>query len=120
MPINSPRCVPVAVQRVVEYGARIGAARVLRPFDDYDVKATIYACDRALERNPDIARPVLDTVARAGAGSPWLELALRAPWQGDSRAGTVEGATEGRGPPTARAGRDRGPKGLGGRQGSLI
>ena len=68
-------------------GSRIGAARVLRPFDDYDVKATIYACDRALERNPDIARPVLDTVARAGAGSPWLELALRAPWQGGQPGG---------------------------------
>jgi allantoinase len=62
-----------------EFGARIGAARVLRRFDDYDAKATIYACGRALERNLDIARPVLDTVARAGAGSPWLELALRAP-----------------------------------------
>ena len=48
---------------------------------DYDVKATISACGRALERNLDIARPVLDTVARAGAGSPWLELALSAPSQ---------------------------------------
>jgi hypothetical protein len=54
----------------LKYVARIGAARVLRLFDDYDAKATIYACGRALERNPDIARPVLDTVARAGAGSP--------------------------------------------------
>ena len=44
-------------------------------------QATIYACGRAMEHNPDIARLVLDTVARAGAGSPWLELALSAPWQ---------------------------------------
>lgn len=54
---------------------------------DYDVKATIYACGRALERNPDIARLVLDTVARAGAESPWLELALCAPWQGGQPGG---------------------------------
>ena len=70
-----------------EYGARIGAARILRLFDDYDVEATISACGRALERNPDIVRPVLDTVARAGARSPWLELALCAPWQGGQPGG---------------------------------
>jgi len=46
----------LGIESTFEYGARVGAWRVLRIFDNYGVKATIYACGRALERNPVIAR----------------------------------------------------------------
>jgi peptidoglycan/xylan/chitin deacetylase (PgdA/CDA1 family) len=46
----------LGLESTFEYGARVGAWRVLRLLDDYGVTATIYACGRALERNPVIAR----------------------------------------------------------------
>src|SRR5262249_14862566 len=35
--------------------SRVGAWRLLRLFDDYDVKATFFACAVAFERNPEVA-----------------------------------------------------------------
>ncbi|MGE3537145.1 MAG: polysaccharide deacetylase family protein [Candidatus Tectimicrobiota bacterium] len=46
----------LGIESTFEYGARVGAWRVLDLFDAYQVKATIYACGRAVERNPEIAR----------------------------------------------------------------
>jgi peptidoglycan/xylan/chitin deacetylase (PgdA/CDA1 family) len=46
----------LGIESTFEYGARVGAWRVLDLFDAYNVKATIYACGRAVERNPAMAR----------------------------------------------------------------
>lgn len=55
-PSMDARTRDLGLESTFEYGSRVGAWRVLRLFDDYGVKATIYACGRALERNPVIAR----------------------------------------------------------------
>ena len=55
-PSMDSRTRDLGIESTFEYGARVGAWRVLRIFDNYGVKATIYACGRALERNPVIAR----------------------------------------------------------------
>jgi peptidoglycan/xylan/chitin deacetylase (PgdA/CDA1 family) len=55
-PSMDARTRDLGLESTFEYGARVGAWRVLRLLDDYGVKATIYACGRALERNPVIAR----------------------------------------------------------------
>ena len=41
---------------VYEYGSRAGVWRILRLLEEYDVKGTIFACGRAVERNPEAAR----------------------------------------------------------------
>jgi peptidoglycan/xylan/chitin deacetylase (PgdA/CDA1 family) len=73
-PSMDSRTRDLGIESTFEYGARIGAARVLRLFDAYEVKATIYACGRALERNPDLAR---EFTARghepAGHGYRWVD-----------------------------------------------
>jgi len=46
----------LGIESVFEFGARVGTWRVLRLFDEFGVKSTIYACGRALERNPEVAR----------------------------------------------------------------
>ncbi len=55
-PTMDARTRDLGIESTFEYGARVGAWRVLRLFDDYEIKTTIYACGRALERNPLIAR----------------------------------------------------------------
>jgi peptidoglycan/xylan/chitin deacetylase (PgdA/CDA1 family) len=42
------------VESVFEYGSRAGVWRLLRVFDEYEVKVTFYACAVAVERNPDV------------------------------------------------------------------
>ena len=42
------------VESVFEYGSRAGVWRLLRLFDEYGIKTTIYACAVALERNPEV------------------------------------------------------------------
>ncbi|MEU1601127.1 polysaccharide deacetylase family protein [Streptomyces sp. NPDC005708] len=49
----------LAKESMYEYGSRVGVWRLLRLFDDYDIKATFFACAVAFERNPEVA-----TVAR--------------------------------------------------------
>ena len=64
----------LGIESTFEYGARVGAWRVLRLFDDYGVKATIYACGRALERNPVIAREFTTRGHEpAGHGYRWVD-----------------------------------------------
>lgn len=50
----------LAQESIYEYGSRAGIWRLLRLFDEYDVKATMFACAAAFEQNPEVAR-----VARA-------------------------------------------------------
>jgi peptidoglycan/xylan/chitin deacetylase (PgdA/CDA1 family) len=49
-------------ESMYEYGSRAGIWRLLRLFDEYDVKATIYAAAVALERNPAVG----EWIQRAG------------------------------------------------------
>lgn len=43
-------------ESIYEFGSRVGVWRLLRILDKYEVKATIFACGRALERNREVAR----------------------------------------------------------------
>ena len=56
----APRIPPglrdIGQETTFEYGSRVGAWRILGLLEEYGVKATIYACGRAVERNPEIAR----------------------------------------------------------------
>jgi peptidoglycan/xylan/chitin deacetylase (PgdA/CDA1 family) len=42
------------VESVYEYGSRAGIWRLFRLFAEYEVPVTVYACGRALERNPEV------------------------------------------------------------------
>lgn len=42
------------VESVYEYGSRAGIWRLARIFDEYGIKVTVFACGRALERNPAV------------------------------------------------------------------
>ena len=57
-----------------EYGPRAGVWRVLRMWQEYGIQGTIYACGRAIERNPAAAREFTalghDIV---GHGYRWVE-----------------------------------------------
>ena len=39
-----------------EFGSRAGVWRILRLLEEYQVQGTIFACGRAMERNPEVAR----------------------------------------------------------------
>jgi peptidoglycan/xylan/chitin deacetylase (PgdA/CDA1 family) len=43
-------------ESVYEYGSRAGVWRILRLLEEYEVNGTIFACGRAMERNPQAAR----------------------------------------------------------------
>ena len=64
----------LGIESTFEYGSRVGTWRVLDLFDEFDAKATIFACGRALERNPLVARAF---TARghevAGHGYRWVD-----------------------------------------------
>src|SRR5664279_5006204 len=45
----------LGIESTFEYGSRVGTWRVLDLLDEFDAKATIFACGRALERNPLVA-----------------------------------------------------------------
>jgi peptidoglycan/xylan/chitin deacetylase (PgdA/CDA1 family) len=44
----------LATESVYEYGSRAGVYRLLRLFDRFDVRCTLFAAAVALERNPDV------------------------------------------------------------------
>jgi allantoinase len=46
----------LAAESMFEFGSRVGFWRLMRLFDQRGLRATVAACARALERNPDIAR----------------------------------------------------------------
>jgi peptidoglycan/xylan/chitin deacetylase (PgdA/CDA1 family) len=45
----------LCMESVYEYGSRAGIWRLGRLFEQYKIKATIFACAVAVERNPDVA-----------------------------------------------------------------
>lgn len=72
-PVSKPGVRDLGTESTFEYGSRVGAWRVLRLFDAFDIKATIYACGRAVERNPELGRAF--TAAgheMAGHGYRWM------------------------------------------------
>ena len=44
------------LESIFEYGSRAGVWRILRLLEEYGVQGTIFACGRAIERNPQAAR----------------------------------------------------------------
>jgi peptidoglycan/xylan/chitin deacetylase (PgdA/CDA1 family) len=63
-----------------DYGTRAGWWRIMSLFDAYNVKATVSACGRAVERSPELAR---DAVSRGH------EVAAHG-WRWESHAGMAE------------------------------
>ena len=51
-----PQYRDLCAESVYEYGSRAGIWRLMRLFDEYDVKVTFYACAVALERNPEVGQ----------------------------------------------------------------
>jgi allantoinase len=57
-----------------EYGSRVGVWRILRILEEYRVPATFFACARALERNPVVARAIVGSGHEVcGHGFGWEE-----------------------------------------------
>lgn len=57
-----------------EYGSRVGVWRFLGLFKEYGVPATFYACARAVERNPRVARAIVEGGHEVcGHGFGWEE-----------------------------------------------
>lgn len=50
----------LAAESMFEYGSRVGVWRVLRMLQERNLPATVFACARALERNPQVARALTD------------------------------------------------------------
>jgi peptidoglycan/xylan/chitin deacetylase (PgdA/CDA1 family) len=64
----------MGIESTFEYGARVGTWRVLDLLDEFDAKATIFACGRALERNPLLARTFTERGHEvAGHGYRWVD-----------------------------------------------
>lgn len=56
-----------------EYGSRVGHWRLLRLFDEFGVKTTVFACGRAVERNPELFAAYVDRGDDiAGHGYRWI------------------------------------------------
>ncbi len=72
-PVSQPGVRDLGTESTFEYGSRVGAWRVLRLFDAYNIKATIYACGQAIERNPEIGRAFTEGGHEvAGHGYRWM------------------------------------------------
>ena len=57
-----------------EYGSRVGVWRLLNLFERYGVKTTFYCCAVALERNPEVARAIVERGHEiCGHGYRWQE-----------------------------------------------
>lgn len=57
-----------------EYGSRVGVWRLLAILKDHGVPATFFACARALERNPQVARAIVEAGHEVcGHGFGWEE-----------------------------------------------
>lgn len=64
----------LGIESTFEYGSRVGTWRVLDLFDEFGVKSTIFACGRALERNPLVARAFTGRGHEvAGHGYRWVD-----------------------------------------------
>ena len=57
-----------------EYGSRVGVWRLLNLFERYGVQTTFYCCAVALERNPEVARAIVERGNEVcGHGYRWQE-----------------------------------------------
>ena len=57
-----------------EYGSRVGVWRLLNLFERYGVQTTFYCCAVALERNPEVARAIVERGHEiCGHGYRWQE-----------------------------------------------
>jgi allantoinase len=64
----------LGIESTFEYGARVGTWRILDLLDEFDVKATIYGCRLALERNLPVARAFSERHHEtAGHGYRWVD-----------------------------------------------
>ena len=76
---ETPSPVPVgerdlANESFFEYGSRVGVWRILDILDQYNVKATFYACALALERNPQVGPEIVRRGHEVfGHGNRWEE-----------------------------------------------
>jgi peptidoglycan/xylan/chitin deacetylase (PgdA/CDA1 family) len=52
---RAPSIRATATESVYEYGSRAGVFRLLRLFERYDIRCTLFAAAMALEINPDVA-----------------------------------------------------------------
>jgi peptidoglycan/xylan/chitin deacetylase (PgdA/CDA1 family) len=52
--VMDPEYRDLCAESVYEYGSRAGIWRIMRLFDEFDVKVTFFACAVALERNPGV------------------------------------------------------------------
>src|SRR5262249_49796172 len=56
-----------------EYGSRVGVWRLLTLLDQFAIQPTVFACARALERNPAVLEAVLDRGCDiVGHGYRWI------------------------------------------------
>jgi peptidoglycan/xylan/chitin deacetylase (PgdA/CDA1 family) len=61
-------------ESVYEFGARTGIMRLLRLFDEYDVKCTFFAAAVAIERNPEVGEWIRESGHDvAGHGWRWID-----------------------------------------------
>jgi peptidoglycan/xylan/chitin deacetylase (PgdA/CDA1 family) len=73
-PSMDSRTRDLGIESIFEYGARVGTWRVLELLDDFDVRATIFGCGRALERNPLLARAFAERGHEtASHGYRWID-----------------------------------------------
>ncbi|TFK33269.1 carbohydrate esterase family 4 protein [Crucibulum laeve] len=64
----------VNMESLYEYGSRAGVWRILRLFDEYDVKCTAYAVGRALELNPEVGKSLSEAGHEVGShGWRWVD-----------------------------------------------
>lgn len=49
----------LAIESQYEYGSRVGIWRILEALEEFGVRATVFACGRALERNPAVGRAIV-------------------------------------------------------------
>ena len=50
----------LAIESMYEYGSRVGVWRLFRLFAERDAPLTVFACAQALERNPEVARAIVE------------------------------------------------------------
>lgn len=65
----------LATESMFEYGSRVGVVRLLRMFDDLDIRCTAFACAVALAVNPDVADWIVESGHEVCShGLRWTEL----------------------------------------------
>ena len=64
----------LANESFYEYGSRAGVWRILRIFDQFNLKSTFYVCALALERNPEVGPAIVEGGHEVmGHGYRWEE-----------------------------------------------